>query len=236
MIITATNNLLALVMSLLCLLKRRHLATVVWRTCTLNGRGLWLVRLAAYRLPLPINATVFFPVLSGGELTPIHCKRGNMADLFRFFNEGLASSGIASVFFLLFRELQLTVGKVMAWTTKTDNFATTQVNDPRKLLHPATKLISFDKKRVQEQFQMNLAAVRVETDFSSGSKIVYQSGSQTYLSNNFKHAFTKACCDRTLHVLLSKINFRFYAKPNSIFIGYYGFQKCDQAHVGLSVI
>ena len=60
MIITATNNLLALVMSLLCLLKRRHLATVVWRTCTLNGRGLWLVRLAAYRLPLPINATVFF--------------------------------------------------------------------------------------------------------------------------------------------------------------------------------
>lgn len=115
-----------------------------------------------------------------------------MADLFRFFNEGLASSGIASVFFLLFRELQLTVGKVMAWTTKTDNFATTQVNDPRKLLHPATKLISFDKKRVQEQFQMNLAAVRVETDFSSGSKIVYQS-SQTYLSNNFKHAFTKAC-------------------------------------------
>ena len=59
-IITATNNLLALVMSLLCLLKRRHLATVVWRTCTLNGRGLWLVRLAAYRLPLPINATVFF--------------------------------------------------------------------------------------------------------------------------------------------------------------------------------
>lgn len=159
-----------------------------------------------------------------------------MADLFRFFNEGLASSGIASVFFLLFRELQLTVGKVMAWTTKTDNFATTQVNDPRKLLHPATKLISFDKKRVQEQFQMNLAAARVETDFSSGSKIVYQSGSQTYLSNNFKHAFTKACCDRTLHVLLSKINFRFYAKPNSIFIGYYGFQKCDQAHVGLSVI
>ena len=159
-----------------------------------------------------------------------------MADLFRFFNEGLASSGIASVFFLLFRELQLTVGKVMAWTTKTDNFATTQVNDPRKLLHPATKLISFDKKRVQEQFQMNLAAVRVETDSSSGSKIVYQSGSQTYLSNNFKHAFTKACCDRTLHVLLSKINFRFYTKPNSIFIGYYGFQKCDQAHVGLSVI
>ena len=35
-----------------------------------------------------------------------------MADLFRFFNEGLASSGIASeFFFLLFRELQLTVGK-----------------------------------------------------------------------------------------------------------------------------
>ena len=118
-----------------------------------------------------------------------------MADLFRFFNEGLAFSGIASVFFLLFRELQLTVGKVMAWTTKTDNFATTQVNDPRKLLHLATKLMSFDEKRVQEQFQMNLAAVTVETDFSSAGKIVYQSGSQTYPSNNFKHAFTKACCD-----------------------------------------
>ena len=96
----------------------------------------------------------------------------------------------------------------MAWTTKADNFATTQVNDPGKLQHPATKLISFDEKRVQVQFQMNLAA------------------------------FTKACCDRTLHVLLSKINFRFYAKPNSIFIGYYGFQKCDQAHIiwGCSVI
>ena len=139
-----------------------------------------------------------------------------MADLFHFFNEGLAFSGIVSVFVLLFTELQLTVGKLMAWTTKTDNFATTQVSDPRKLLHLATKLMSFDQKRVQEQFQMNLAAVTVETDFSSGSKIVYQRGSQTYLSNNFKHAFTKACFDRTLHVLLSKINFRFYAKPNSI--------------------
>ena len=74
-----------------------------------------------------------------------------MADLLRFLNERLDFSGVASVFFfLLFREFQLTVGKVTAWTTKTDNFATTQMHDSRKLLHPATKLISFDDKRVQE--------------------------------------------------------------------------------------
>ena len=53
-----------------------------------------------------------------------------MANLFRFFNEGLAFTGVESVFFfLLFRELQLTEGNVTAWTTKTDNFATTQVHD-----------------------------------------------------------------------------------------------------------
>ena len=58
----------------------------------------------------------------------------------------------------------------------------------------------------------------VETDFASGSKIVYQSGSQTYLSNNFKHAFTKV-------VVESNSGF------DSIFIGSYGFQKSDQAHI-----
>ena len=73
-----------------------------------------------------------------------------MADLLRFLNERLISPELQASFFLLFREFQLTVGKVTAWTTKTDNFATTQMHDSRKLLHPATKLISFDDKRVQE--------------------------------------------------------------------------------------
>lgn len=63
---------------------------------------------------LPITATVF-PVLSEGELTPIHYKGVNMAICFSFLTKDSLSPELqAYLFFLRFRELKLNVGKVTA--------------------------------------------------------------------------------------------------------------------------
>ena len=100
-----------------------------------------------------------------------------MAICFSFLTKDSLSPELQAYFFFYFLEnYNLLWEKLRLGQLRHDDNFATQVHDPRRLLHPTTKLISFDDKRVQEQFQKNLSAVTVETDFALGSKIVYQSG------------------------------------------------------------